>query len=132
MNYLSSILFAILLLAGFGLFIKNIKTIVRNIKLGQNINRSDNSSERWKNMALIALGQSKMVKRPIAGILHIFVYVGFVLINIELLEIIVDGLFGTHRAFSCLGTAYVCLIASFEILAFLVVVAVIVFGLEEI
>ncbi len=131
MNYLSSILFAILLLAGFGLFIKNIKTIVRNIKLGQNINRSDNSSERWKNMALIALGQSKMVKRPIAGILHIFVYVGFVLINIELLEIIIDGLFGTHRAFSGLGTAYVCLIASFEILAFLVVVAVIIFWIRR-
>jgi heterodisulfide reductase subunit C len=78
-------------------------------------------------MAMIALGQSKMVKRPVAGILHIVVYVGFIIINIELLEIIFDGLFGTHRAFSGLGTIYTILIASFEILAFLVLVAVIIF-----
>jgi heterodisulfide reductase subunit C len=78
-------------------------------------------------MAMIALGQSKMVKRPVAGLLHIIVYVGFVIINIELLEIIIDGLFGTHRIFSFLGAFYDILIGSFEILAFLVLVAVIIF-----
>ena len=127
MSYLDNILFAIILLFGFGFFVVNIKKIIRNIKLGQDINRSDDAPARWKNMALIALGQSKMVKRPVAGILHIVVYVGFVIINIELLEIIIDGLFGTHRVFSFLGTFYNILIASFEILAFLVLVAVLVF-----
>ena len=78
-------------------------------------------------MAMIALGQSKMVKRPIAGILHIVVYLWFVIINIEVLEIIIDGLFGTHRVFSFLGIVYDVLIGSFEILAVLVLVAVIVF-----
>ena len=127
MSYLDNILFATILVLGFGFFVVNIKKIIRNIKLGQDINRSDNASARWKNMAMIALGQSKMVKRPIAGILHIIVYVGFVIINIELLEIIIDGLFGTHRVFSFLGTFYNILIGSFEILAFLVLVAVLVF-----
>ena len=101
---LVNVLFAIILILGFGFFTINIRKIIRNIKLGQEVNRSDNPSLRWKNMALIALGQSKMVKRPIAGLLHIIVYVGFIIINIELLEIIIDGLFGTHRIFSSLGT----------------------------
>ena len=82
-------------------------------------------------MAMIALGQSKMVKRPVAGLLHIIVYVGFIIINIELLEIIIDGLFGTHRIFSSLGTLYDFLIGSFEILAFLVLVAVVIFYIRR-
>jgi heterodisulfide reductase subunit C len=127
MSYLDTILFAIILVLGFGFFIINSRKIIRNIKLGQDINRSDNPASRWKNMAMIALGQSKMVKRPVAGILHIIVYVGFVVINIELLEIIIDGLFGTHRIFSFLGAFYDILIGSFEILAFLVLFAVIIF-----
>jgi heterodisulfide reductase subunit C len=127
MNFLDNIFFAILLIIGFGYFTINVKKLIRNIKLGQDVNRSDNSSLRWKNMAMIALGQSKMVKRPIAGVLHIIVYIGFVIINIELLEIIIDGLFGTHRVFSFLGSLYSFLIGSFEILAFLVLVAVVVF-----
>ncbi len=127
MGYLDSIIFAIILILGFGFFTINIRKIIRNIKLGQDINRSDNPKSRWKNMAMIALGQSKMVKRPIAGVLHVIVYIGFVIINIELLEIIIDGLFGTHRVFSFLGTFYNILIGSFEILAFLVLVAVLVF-----
>ena len=127
MEYLDSILFAILLLIGFGYFYLNIKKIIRNINLGIDVNRHDNPKERWKNMAMIALGQSKMVKRPIAGILHIIVYAGFVIINIELLEIIIDGLFGTHRIFAPLGVVYDVLIASFEILALLVLVAVFAF-----
>jgi len=127
MSYLDNILFAIILVLGFGFFVVNIKKIIRNINLGRDINRSDNASARWKNMAMIALGQSKMVKRPVAGMLHIIVYVGFVIINIELLEIIIDGLFGTHRVFSFLGAFYNVLIGSFEILAFLVLVTVLVF-----
>jgi heterodisulfide reductase subunit C len=127
MGYLDNILFAIILCLGFGFFAINIKKIIRNIKLGQDVNRFDNPSERWKNMAMIALGQSKMVKRPVAGVLHILVYIGFVIINLELLEIVIDGLFGTHRVFSFMGGFYDVLIGSFEILAFLVLFAVIVF-----
>lgn len=105
----------------------NIKKIIRNIKLGTAVDRSDNPKERWKNMAMIALGQSKMVKRPVAGILHIVVYLGFIIINIELLEIIIDGLFGTHRVFAFLGATYDFLIGSFEILAVSVLLAVFTF-----
>jgi len=132
MGYLDNILFAILLIAGFGFFASSVKKIIRNINLGVDVDRKDNPKARWANMAMIALGQSKMVKRPVAGVLHIVVYVGFVIINIELLEIIIDGLFGTHRIFApYLGVVYDVLIAAFEILAFLVLVAVIVFWIRR-
>ncbi|MFT7353038.1 MAG: heterodisulfide reductase subunit C [Flavobacterium sp.] len=131
MNYLSNILFIILLCIGIGYFTINVKKLLRNIKLGKDVDRNDNPSERWKNMAIIALGQTKMVKRPIAGFLHVIVYVGFVVINIEVLEIIIDGIFGTHRIFAPLGIVYDILIASFEILALLVLVAVIVFWIRR-
>lgn len=131
MSYLDNIIFVVLLSVAIYFFVGNVKKIIRNIRLGQAIDRSDNSAERWKNMAMIALGQSKMVKRPIAGILHIFVYVGFVIINIEMLEILIDGIFGTHRIFSFLGGFYDVLIASFEILAFLVIVAVVIFFIRR-
>lgn len=127
MGYIDNILFVLLLAAGFGYFAMNVKKLIRNIKLGKDIDRYDNPGERWGNMALIALGQSKMVKRPVSGFLHIIVYVGFVLINIELLEIIIDGIFGTHRLFGFMGGFYSFLIGSFEILAFLVLFAVITF-----
>ncbi|WP_289661545.1 (Fe-S)-binding protein [Flavobacterium panacagri] len=132
MSYLDNILFAILLIVGFGFFAASVKKIIRNINLGVDVDRKDNPKARWKNMALIALGQSKMVRRPVAGILHIFVYVGFIIINIELLEIIIDGLFGTHRVFApYLGVVYDVLIASFEILAILVIFAVTVFWIRR-
>ncbi|MBL4724439.1 MAG: (Fe-S)-binding protein [Lutibacter sp.] len=131
MNYIDNIAFAILLFIGIGFFVKNIKKLTRNIKLGKDIDRTDNSKLRWKNMAMIALGQSKMVKRPIAGILHIVVYVGFIIVNIEMLEIIIDGIFGTHRVLSFLGGFYNFLIASFEILAFLVLISVIIFWIRR-
>jgi len=131
MSYLSTIFFALVLGLGIGFFAINIRKIIRNIKLGQDVNRFDQSQKRWSNMALIALGQSKMVKRPVAGLLHIFVYAGFVIINIEVLEIIIDGLFGTHRVFSFLGVVYNILIASFEILAVLVLIAVIIFFIRR-
>jgi heterodisulfide reductase subunit C len=133
MQYLPNFLFAILLIAGIGFFVKNIKKIFRNIKLGKDIDRSDNKSERWKNMAYIALGQSKMVKRPISGFLHVIVYVGFVIINIEVLEIIIDGLFGTHRVFKGLigDSFYGLLIGTFEVLAGLVFIAVTIFWIRR-
>ena len=131
MSYLDNILFALLLGLGFGYFYLNLKKLIRNINLGIAVDRTDNPRARWTNMAMIALGQSKMVKRPIAGILHIIVYVGFVIINIELLEIIIDGLFGTHRVFAFLGNVYNVLIGSFEILAALVLIAVFVFWIRR-
>ena len=115
MQYLPNILFAIVLIIGIAFFIRNVKKLIRNIKLGKEVDRSDNPSERWKNMTKIALGQSKMVRRPIAGVLHIIVYLGFIIINIEVLEIIIDGLFGTHRVLSFLGGFYGFLIGSFEV-----------------
>ena len=131
MDYLPNILFAVILILGIGYFAKNISKLRRNIKLGQDIDVSDNKSQRWKNMAMIALGQSKMVVRPVAGFLHIIVYIGFVIINIEVLEIVIDGLFGTHRVLSGLGGIYGFLISSFEILAVLVLIAVIVFWIRR-
>ncbi|PLB20430.1 MAG: Iron-sulfur-binding reductase [Flavobacteriaceae bacterium FS1-H7996/R] len=133
MEYLPNILFIILLGIGIGFFAKNVKKLIRNIKLGRNVDVSDNKSQRWKNMAMIALGQSKMVRRPIAGFLHIVVYLGFIIINIEVLEIIIDGIFGTHRiGLSILPKAvYGFLIGAFEVLAILVFVAVIIFWIRR-
>ncbi|WP_396196025.1 4Fe-4S dicluster domain-containing protein [Flavobacterium sp.] len=131
MNFLDNILFAIVLAVGAGYFAMNVKKLIRNINLGRDVNRKDHSSARWKNMMMIAFGQSKMVKRPVAGFLHIIVYAGFVIINIEVIEIVIDGLFGTHRVLSFLGSLYDVLIASFEILAVLVLVAVVVFWMRR-
>ena len=133
MEYLSNILFAIILVLGIGYFVRNIKKIIRNIKLGQPVDASDNKSQRWTNVARIALGQSKMVKRPVSGVLHVVVYIGFVIINIEVLEIIIDGIFGTHRiGLEILPVSvYGFLIGTFEILAVLVLVSVIVFWLRR-
>ena len=131
MQYISNILFLVALVVGIGYFTKNIRKVIRNIKLGQKVDASDHSKERWGNVVRIALGQSKMAVRPIAGLLHIFVYVGFVIINIEVVEIIIDGLFGTHRIFAFLGVFYDILIASFEILALLVLIGVIAFWIRR-
>ena len=131
MQYLPNIIFVLLLVVGVGFFVKNISKLKRNIFLGKKVSINDNKPQRWKNMAKIALGQSKMVVRPIAGFLHIIVYVGFVIINIEVLEIILDGVFGTHRMFSVLGGLYDFLIASFEVLALLVIIAVVVFWIRR-
>ncbi|HCO85550.1 MAG TPA: Fe-S oxidoreductase, partial [Arenibacter sp.] len=131
MDYIPNIIFAIVLFAGIGFFAKNIKKLSRNIKLGKAVDTSDNKSQRWNNMFRIALGQTKMVVRPIPGILHIIVYLGFIIINLEVLEIIIDGLFGTHRIFAFLGGFYSFLIGSFEILALLVIIAVVVFWIRR-
>ncbi len=117
---LSSILFILLLGAGVALFTINVRKVIRNIRLGKELDRTDQPKRRWTVMTRVALGQSKMVTRPIPAILHIFVYVGFVIINIEVVEMFVDGIFGTHRFLSFMGELYSFLIASFEVLAFLV------------
>jgi len=125
---LSSILFILLLIIGIGLFTINVRKIISNIRLGRDVNRSDRKAERWKTMAKVALGQSKMVSRPVAGALHIIIYVGFIIINIEVLEIILDGIFGTHRMFApILGGLYDFLISGFEILAIGVLVGCVIF-----
>ena len=133
MQYLDNILFVILLIAGVGLFIKSLKEIYRNILLAKPVNRSDRKGERWSTMFNVAMGQSKMGARPIAGFLHVLVYVGFVIINIELIEIIIDGIFGTHRVLaSVMGdTMYSAFTATLEILAILVVFAVVVFFIRR-
>jgi len=133
MEYIPNIIFAIVLIVGLGFFVKNVARLRRNINLGKDVDVSDNKPQRWKNMAKIALGQTKMVVRPIAGFLHVIVYIGFIIINIEVLEIIIDGLFGTHRiGLELLGNSvYGFLIGSFEILAVLVLVAVIIFWIRR-
>lgn len=123
----SQIIFFLFLAAATWFFTMNVRKVSRNIGLGRNVNRSDRRSERWKTMALVALGQSKMVARPIAGFLHIIVYAGFVIINIEVMEIIIDGVFGTHRIFSGIGPLYDALIGGFEILAIGVLLACVIF-----
>ncbi|MCC6939954.1 MAG: (Fe-S)-binding protein [Flavobacteriales bacterium] len=121
------ILFALLLVGATVLFSRNILRITRNIKLGKDVDRTDRKGERWALMTRVALGQSKMVVRPVAGILHVIVYAGFVIINIEVLEILIDGLFGTHRVLSFMGGLYDFLIGSFEWLALGVWVACTIF-----
>ncbi|MGB5460367.1 MAG: (Fe-S)-binding protein [Eudoraea sp.] len=131
MQYLPNVIFLIILITGVGYFSKNVKKLIRNINLGRGEMPADEKPERFKNMARIALGQSKMVVRPIAGLLHVIVYLGFIIINIEVLEIIIDGIFGTHRVFAPLGKIYNILIASFEVLALLVILAVVIFWLRR-
>lgn len=129
---ISSILFSLILIFSILLFIRNCRKLYRNINLGKDIDRSDKSNLRVKKMFRLAFGQSKMFDKPLVGILHFIVYVAFVLINIELLEIILDGVLGTHRVLApFLGDFYNFLIAFFELLAFAVIVCVILFWIRR-
>jgi ferredoxin len=124
---IAQILFIILLgIASFFSY-KRFAFVKRNILIGRNTDSSGTSSERWATMARVALGQGKMFTRPVAAIMHLIIYAGFVIINIELLEIILDGITGHHRLFSFLGGFYDFLIGSFEVLALLVLLACVVF-----
>lgn len=128
MEWISSIAFVIVLAGAGFTFYKSTNKIRQNILLGKDIDREDNKSQRWKTMWKVAFGQSKMQARPIPAFLHLIVYVGFILINIEVLEIVIDGIFGTHRVFAApLGSFYNVVIGFFEILAVLVIVACVVF-----
>lgn len=125
---ISNIIFTLILIASAVLFTINIKKIINNIRLGRDVNRTDNAALRWKTMLRVAFGQSKMVTRPFAAVLHIFVYVGFILINIEMLEIVIDGIAGTHRVFKpYLGDFYFIIINFFEVLAVIVALACAIF-----
>ncbi len=128
MLLLSQIIF--LALSGFAtwLFSKNILQIRRNIFLGKAEDLTDNPSKRWRNLLLLALGQKKMFKNKLVAVLHFIIYAGFIIINLEVLEIVLDGILGTHRLFlPFLGSLYSFLINFFEILAIGVIVVCIVF-----
>ena len=124
---IAQILFVILLGVTFYFAFKRFQFVRRNILLGRDVTPDGDSSQRWSTMARVALGQGKMFTRPLAAIMHLIIYAGFIIINIELLEIVLDGLTGHHRMFAFLGGFYNFLIGSFEVLAFLVVVACVVF-----
>ncbi len=128
MQLIQQVLF--ILISGFAiwLFSKKAKEIIRNIKLGRDEVINNNKAQRWKNLLLLAFGQKKMFRNPLVAVLHFFVYAGFIIINIEVLEIVLDGVLGTHRLFAApLGSLYPFLINSFEVLALLVVIACAVF-----
>lgn len=124
---LSNIIFLVVLIAGIVLFTINVRKIARNIRLGRDVNRNDRKGERFSMMMRVAFGQTKMMLRPLPGILHFFVYAGFIIINIEVLEIIIDGVFGTHRVLSFMGGFYSFLIAAFEWLALAVLLGCVIF-----
>ena len=129
---ISNIIFIILLLGSVVWFSINVKKIISNIQLGRKVDRSDNPGLRWKTMIKVALGQSKMTAKPVAGLLHIVVYAGFVIINLEMLEIIIDGITGSHRVFEpILGGLYRPFINVFEILALGVLIGCVIFFMRR-
>ena len=128
MQIVQQILFILIAAVAVWLFVKKVREIARNINLGRDEDISDNKPQRWKNVLLIAFGQKKMFRNPLVAILHFFVYAGFIIINIEVLEIILDGILGTHRLFSgALGNIYGFLIDAFEVLAVLVLLGCLIF-----
>ncbi len=128
MHYLPQIIFVVLLGVSVWLFSKNIIRIRKNIFLGKADDLNDNKAARWKNVMLLALGQKKMFKNMPVAIMHFIIYAGFIIINIEVLEILLDGILGTHRLFlGTLGTLYTIAINFFEILAFGVLAVCVVF-----
>ncbi len=128
MQYLQQILFVLVLAVASYLLARRYKFIKKGISLGKPLDRTDRSSERWRSMFLVAFGQKKMFKNPLPAFLHLFVYAGFLIINLEVLEFIIDGLAGTHRIFApYLGGFYTVLINFFEFLAVAVLTACVVF-----
>lgn len=128
MQIVQQVLFVLVSAIAIWLFSKKVKEIVRNIKLGRDEDFSDRKADRWKNVLLLAFGQKKMFRNPLVAILHFFVYAGFIIINIEVLEIVLDGILGTHRLFAKpLGAFYTFLINAFEILAVLVILGCAIF-----
>ncbi|HEU4552344.1 MAG TPA: (Fe-S)-binding protein, partial [Chitinophaga sp.] len=121
MHLVQQLLFVIVLAVAIYVFTRKIRQIRRNILLGRDVQLNDNPGERWRNVLLLAFGQKKMFRKPLVAVLHFFVYAGFLIINIEILEIILDGIIGSHRMFAPpLGRLYPVLIGCFEILAVLV------------
>jgi heterodisulfide reductase subunit C len=132
MHIVFQILFIALLVFAGWLFAKNILQIRRNILLGREEDFSDNKNLRWKNLLLLALGQKKMFKNPLVAVMHLVIYAGFIIINIEVLEIVLDGILGTHRLFfPFTGSLYTLLINFFEVLAVGVIAVCIIFLLRR-
>jgi len=128
MQIAQQIIFVFISAIAIWLFSKKVKEISRNIKLGRDENLNDNPSLHWRNLLLLAFGQKKMFRNPLVAVLHFLVYAGFIIINIEVLEIVLDGFLGTHRLFAKpLGGLYLFLINSFEVLALLVLSACAIF-----
>ena len=128
MQYLQQILFILTLAIAIWLFSKKVIEITANIRLGKEEDYSDHPAERWKNVLLLAFGQKKMFRRPLVALLHFVIYAGFLIINIEVLEIILDGILGTHRLFApYLGGFYTFLINFFEWFALGVIIVCICF-----
>ncbi|MFT3675006.1 MAG: (Fe-S)-binding protein [Chitinophagaceae bacterium] len=124
MQIAQQILFVLISVAAITLFAKRVRQLIRNIRLGQEEVINDQPARRWRNLLLLAFGQQKMFRNPLVAVLHFFVYAGFIIINIEVLEIVLDGILGTHRLFAApLGGFYTFLINAFEVLAVLVIVA---------
>ncbi len=132
MQLVQQILFIICAFIAIYIFAKKIKLMRRNIMLGRKEDLNDNPKQRWKNMLLLAIGQKKMFKKPIPAFLHLAVYAGFIIINIEMLEIILDGIFGMHRLFApILGGFYSILIGCFEVLAAMVLIGCVIFFIRR-
>lgn len=128
MSLLPQIIFLIMTVAAIWLFRKNILQIRRNILLGKDEDISGDEKARWRNVVMLALGQKKMFKNVPVAIMHLIIYAGFIIINVEMLEIVLDGILGTHRIFEKpLGAMYRVLINTFEILALLVLLVCVVF-----
>src|SRR6266496_4257795 len=128
MNVIFQIAFILVAIIAVCLFTKKVKEIRRNILLGRDESLNDHPDKRWRNVLLLALGQKKMFKKPLVAVMHFVIYAGFIIINIEVLEIILDGIFGTHRLFrGLLGPVYSWLINSFEFLAVGVIIVCVAF-----
>ena len=128
MSFLQQILFVAFTAFAIWLFAKNIGIIRRNIFLGKAEDLNDNPSLRWKNLFLLAFGQKKMFRNPLVALMHFVIYAGFIIINLEVLEIVLDGILGTHRLFlPYIGSFYTFLINFFEILAVGVLTVCIIF-----
>mgnify|MGYP003595547025 CR=1 FL=1 len=131
MQIIQQILFVVLAAVAVYLFARKAREIARNIRLGRQVALTDapgDKAKRWQNLFLLAFGQQKMFRNPLVALLHFFVYAGFIIINIEVLEIVLDGLLGKHRLFAePLGAFYSFLINAFEVLALLVLVACVIF-----
>ena len=132
MQIAQQILFVVISALAIWFFTRKAMEIVRNIRLGRPEDLSDRPAERWKNVLLLAFGQKKMFRNPLVAVLHFFVYAGFIIINLEVLEIVLDGIFGTHRLFApMLGGFYSFLINAFELLAISVLLACVIFLLRR-
>ncbi|MGZ5246354.1 MAG: 4Fe-4S dicluster domain-containing protein [Flavitalea sp.] len=118
MEILAQVLFVLLLAISIFLFARKVRDIKANINLGKDEPYNDHPDQRWKNLLLLAFGQKKMFRKPLVALMHFVIYAGFIIINIEVLEIMIDGIFGTHRIFAApLGSFYNFLINFFEFLA---------------